>query len=199
MEAQKDAAPPAMNIPSAPPDGVVEVDGPPPLEVKLESAPSNTERPDGAPPPTEGAPVGGAAAADDDDDGDEFGMDPEEMARLREFAPNKHLVRDGGTHETSDISNDWRDVDECAIYGLMGSGASPEELMRIAAELEASYEGGPPPPPKPYEAAVMEEYVPDRCEIDPVPPSIREMMGENYAWPPGLGAVPKPKPKKYDG
>ena len=52
-----------MNDPSAPPDGVVEVDGPPPLEVKLESAPSNAERPDGAPPPTEGAPGGGGGGS----------------------------------------------------------------------------------------------------------------------------------------
>ena len=92
---------------------------------------------------------------------------------------NKHLK----DLTTGELTDDPREVPEVgAPYGLMGSGADPELLMRIARDLEATYKE-PVEPPRGYKAPEREEYVPDRSVIDPVPECLKPLFNEPVSMP----------------
>ena len=59
----------------------------------------------------------------------------------------------------------------------LGSGASPELLEKLAAELEASYKE-PIKWEDPWVYRPTEEYVPDRVEVDPIPECLKELFDE---------------------
>ena len=62
-------------------------------------------------------------------------------------------------------------------YWCTGSGAPPELLEKLAAELEASYKE-PVKWEDPWVYRPTEEYVPDRVEVDPVPECLKELFDE---------------------
>ena len=62
-------------------------------------------------------------------------------------------------------------------YWCTGSGAPPELLEKLAAELEASYKE-PVKWEDPWVYRPTEEYVPDRVEVDPVPECLKERFDE---------------------
>lgn len=100
---------------------------------------------------------------DQDDKDDDDGFD---IYKIEKFAPNKPP----NPKEISEVGRP---------YNLMGSGASPEVLKKLHKELEATYKEPIVPGAPPYKPQVQVEYVPDRVEVDPYPPCMREMFFKN--------------------
>lgn len=99
--------------------------------------------------------------------GDDHGL----SQKIERFAPNKLRRDDGG------VTSDPAEVSEVGYpYNLMGSNASPQELMQILRDLEATYKEPVVPGAPPYEPQVTVEYVPDRVEIDPIPACMKELF-----------------------